>query len=113
MLRKLFWILLAAGVGAVIWFSANSRHMTASQNLLFWTLVVDVVLVALTGFPLGMLTYGIRKGSVILASRRGGREFSRATEPVRYWLTMTYYLCWALLGLYAFYARNRELWQWF
>ncbi len=111
MLRKLFWILLAIGVGAVLWFSANSRHLTARQNLLIWTLAIDVVLVAFAGYGVGMLIHGARKGSVILASRRGERVFSRATEPVRYWLTMAGYLGWVLLCLYVFWLRNRELWQ--
>ena len=111
MLRKLFWILVAMAVVAVLWCSANSQRFTASQNLLIWTLAIDVVLVAFVAYGVGMMIYGFLKGSVILAAKRGQRTFSRTTEPVGYWLTMTYYLGWVLFCLCAFWLRNRELWQ--
>ena len=111
MMRVIFWICVAAGLAAFFWFAANSKHMTADQNLMVWTLIVDLVMITLTGYGIGMLVYGARKGSVILAGKYGAKAFSRDSQPIRYWLIMAFYVCWILGCLYALYARNRELVQ--
>jgi hypothetical protein len=111
MMRTVFWICVAAGLAAFFIFVVNSKHMTAGQNLLVWTLVVDLIMIAFTGYGIGMLVYGTRKGSVILGGKYGAKAFSRETQPIRYWLVMTFYVCWVFLCLYALYARNRELVQ--
>jgi len=109
MFRVIFWICVAAGLAGFLWFNANSKHMTADQNLAVYTLVVDLVMIAFTGYGIGMLVYGVRKGSVILAGKYGAKAFSRDTQPIRYWLIMAFYVCWISVCLYALYAHTREL----
>jgi len=111
MMRVIFWICVAAGLAVFLWFDANSAHMTANHKLLVYTLVVDLVMVAFTGYGIGMLVYGVRKGSVILAGKYGARAFSRDLQPIRYWLIMAFYVFWVTGCLYALYARNRDLVQ--
>jgi hypothetical protein len=113
MFRILFWTLVAAGLGGFFWFAANSKHMTADQNQLVWTLIVDLVIIAFTAYGIGMLVYGFKTRSVIMAGGHPAkaRAFSRETQPIRYWLVMAFYVCWIFGCLSAFYALNRELVQ--
>jgi hypothetical protein len=100
MFRVIFWFLVATGMAGFFWFNANSKRMTAGQNLLFWNLIVEIVFVFLTSYGVFMFVHGARTGSVILAGKYNARAFSRESQPFAYWFVMALYVCWISLCLY-------------
>jgi hypothetical protein len=109
MMRVLFWIFVAGFLGAFFWFASASKYMTANQNLAFWESATSLVMVAFAAYAFCMLFYGVKRRAVILASKYGGREFSRDTQPFRYWCGMLFYCIWLLVMLFCLYRTSLEL----
>ena len=111
MMRAIFWICVAVGLAAFFWFAANSKHMTAGQNLLVWTLIFDLVMIAFTAYGVGMLIYGLKKrcGHNGLRSYRKARAFSRDEQPIGYWLCIAIYI-FGFARVYMLFMRVTENW---
>jgi hypothetical protein len=77
--------------------------------MLILTLIIDLILMSFSGFGIYMLVRGAKEGSVMIGGKYGVGSYTKAAQPIRYWLGMAYYISWILFCFYGLYARNLEL----
>jgi hypothetical protein len=91
--KLLFWCLLSVIVIAAIWASFASNRLSSDQNSLIWATILCMVSASMAGGFSYLLFWCWRKRIAIIAGRYGGgREYSRDSQPVRYWSIMLLYL---------------------
>jgi hypothetical protein len=84
--------------------------MSADQQYLAWGAVVCVIMFLFAGFLGYSLFSFLKKGTAILASRYGrGVEYSRASQPIKYWIVMLFYTLALLVVLYVLFINGHEL----
>jgi hypothetical protein len=101
MKRILFWIFIAAFLVAFFWGTSASEHWPDAERMLFWTVVEDIVLAAMTGGIAWYIIYALKNGVVVLAGKYGDRAFSRDSEPFYYWSVMIFYGLVLILLIFA------------
>ena len=111
MVRVLFWIVVAIGLGAFFFVGSRQKSMTDEENALFWgsvTVGIFFVIAFGTAFYL-FLAY--KKGVIARPSRFGPAIFfSRDSEPLKYWEWFFYWVIFmALFFISACFIGVHEL----
>jgi hypothetical protein len=95
MMRILFWTFAVFVVVATVWASFASNRLTSDQNRFVWAIVLCIVFVSMACGIAYLLFYCWKKRIAMIAGRYGGGgQYSRDTQPIRYWgIMILYVLC--------------------
>lgn len=93
MIRTLFWILVAVGLGAFFFAASRQKNMTTDENTLLWGLIGCGFVVIFASGAAFMLFYCWKKRVAIMVGRYGStKTCSRDIQPFGYWCVMLFYL---------------------
>ncbi|HVU08228.1 MAG TPA: hypothetical protein VHG89_06770 [Verrucomicrobiae bacterium] len=93
MKRILFWTFIILVVAIALWASFAANQLTNDQNMLIWAIILCMVCVAMACGLAYLLFYCWKNRIAMIAGRYGGgRQYSRDTQPFRYWGIMIFYL---------------------
>jgi FtsH-binding integral membrane protein len=104
MIRVLFWILVAVGLGAFFFGASHQKTMTPEEARRFWGSVVTLVGLSVAFLCTFYLLWSLKSRVIVGpgAVWARGRVFGRDSQPGWYWSVFAIYA--ALLLCYGFMA---------
>jgi hypothetical protein len=109
MIRILFWILVAVGLGTFFFVSSRQKTMTADENALFFGSIITGIFFVVACLLIFYSCWALKRRVIIAFGRIRGKVFLRDSQPFGYWSTVLFYFVLAISFLTGAYIRGRDL----